>query len=138
MRLLYVCGVELGAAVWLIRSTLTGGGISLGVFFFFSSRRRHTRLTCDWSSDVCSSDLDVGHLHRPYTHVPHQGVLSIDFGKQSNLLRFDVTNDMLRPTAVVGTNIDQTTRAPLPAIGATRSEERRVGKESRPRWGAEG
>src|SRR6266480_5678912 len=27
------------------------------IFFFFSSRRRHTRLTCDWSSDVCSSDL---------------------------------------------------------------------------------
>src|SRR5690242_21811682 len=26
-------------------------------WFFFSSRRRHTRLTCDWSSDVCSSDL---------------------------------------------------------------------------------
>src|SRR6266571_6341910 len=26
-------------------------------FFFFSSRRRYTRLTCDWSSDVCSSDL---------------------------------------------------------------------------------
>src|SRR5713101_3781043 len=29
-----------------------------GIFiFFFSSRRRHTILTCDWSSDVCSSDL---------------------------------------------------------------------------------
>src|SRR6266480_5188455 len=27
------------------------------MIFFFSSRRRHTRLTCDWSSDVCSSDL---------------------------------------------------------------------------------
>src|SRR5882672_12651315 len=27
------------------------------VFFFFSSRRRHTRSLCDWSSDVCSSDL---------------------------------------------------------------------------------
>src|SRR5438477_774656 len=27
------------------------------LFFFFSSRRRHTRLTCEWSSDVCSSDL---------------------------------------------------------------------------------
>src|SRR4051812_50186103 len=27
--------------------------------FFFSSRRRHTRLTCDWSSDVCSSDLTL-------------------------------------------------------------------------------
>src|SRR5688572_30879138 len=30
----------------------------LFVFFFFSSRRRHTRFDCDWSSDVCSSDLD--------------------------------------------------------------------------------
>src|SRR5690242_15815929 len=28
-------------------------------WFFFSSRRRHTRLTCDWSSDVCSSDLQA-------------------------------------------------------------------------------
>src|SRR5260370_32178886 len=27
------------------------------IFFFFSSRRRHTRFKCDWSSDVCSSDL---------------------------------------------------------------------------------
>src|SRR5260221_14551788 len=27
-------------------------------FFFFSSRRRHTRSLCDWSSDVCSSDLN--------------------------------------------------------------------------------
>src|SRR5215813_14364913 len=30
---------------------------STGVFFFFSSRRRHTRCGRDWSSDVCSSDL---------------------------------------------------------------------------------
>src|SRR5215467_12134509 len=29
------------------------------VFFFFSSRRRHTRLQGDWSSDVCSSDLSA-------------------------------------------------------------------------------
>src|SRR5256885_2535478 len=28
------------------------------IFFFFSSRRRHTRLQGDWSSDVCSSDLN--------------------------------------------------------------------------------
>src|SRR5260370_3256421 len=28
-------------------------------FFFFSSRRRHTRFKCDWSSDVCSSDLPI-------------------------------------------------------------------------------
>src|SRR5690606_40521731 len=35
-------------------------------FFFFSSRRRHTRFSRDWSSDVCSSDLEgvvqVGHV----------------------------------------------------------------------------
>src|SRR5690348_17450754 len=41
-------------------------------FFFFSSRRRHTRWTGDWSSDVCSSDLEQGAIEvlgRPY-HLP--------------------------------------------------------------------
>src|SRR5438094_9318810 len=33
-------------------------------YFFFSSRRRHTRSYGDWSSDVCSSDLDFGHQLR--------------------------------------------------------------------------
>src|SRR2546430_9648681 len=32
------------------------------LFFFFSSRRRHTRFDCDWSSDVCSSDLALMEL----------------------------------------------------------------------------
>src|SRR5690606_39288986 len=32
------------------------------VYFFFSSRRRHTRFSRDWSSDVCSSDLPLKHL----------------------------------------------------------------------------
>src|SRR2546430_8742657 len=32
--------------------------------FFFSSRRRHTRFDCDWSSDVCSSDLDDADARR--------------------------------------------------------------------------
>src|SRR2546430_6713453 len=32
--------------------------LSRSSFFFFSSRRRHTRFDCDWSSDVCSSDLE--------------------------------------------------------------------------------
>ena len=31
----------------------------VNVYFFFSSRRRHTRSLCDWSSDVCSSDLTI-------------------------------------------------------------------------------
>src|SRR5256886_313641 len=38
--------------------SLRAGGAGLGVFFF-SSRRRHTRFDCDWSSDVCSSDLGL-------------------------------------------------------------------------------
>src|SRR5438128_3034823 len=33
------------------------------IFFFFSSRRRHTRCYRDWSSDVCSSDLPPAHPH---------------------------------------------------------------------------
>src|SRR2546430_7165014 len=43
------------------RATFVKFGGAFGyccIFFFFSSRRRHTRLDCDWSSDVCSSDLD--------------------------------------------------------------------------------
>src|SRR5256884_9470430 len=35
-----------------------------GMFFFFSSRRRHTRCSRDWSSDVCSSDLIPGNRGR--------------------------------------------------------------------------
>src|SRR2546430_8124587 len=44
----------------LIYSLLAGSACCIAVFwwfFFFSSRRRHTRFDCDWSSDVCSSDL---------------------------------------------------------------------------------
>src|SRR2546430_13609505 len=37
------------------------------IFFFFSSRRRHTRFDCDWSSDVCSSDLAVSTAQMPDT-----------------------------------------------------------------------
>src|SRR5260370_14649432 len=35
-------------------------------FFFFSSRRRHTRFKCDWSSDVCSSDLNTAGQERRF------------------------------------------------------------------------
>src|SRR5437868_14250724 len=48
------------------------------LFFFFSSRRRHTRSKRDWSSDVCSSDLPTGPSHdmavaerAPQTRRPH-------------------------------------------------------------------
>src|SRR6266478_7887507 len=39
-------------------------------FFFFSSRRRHTRFDCDWSSDVCSSDLRERSGWRPDRRRP--------------------------------------------------------------------
>src|SRR5260221_4587190 len=39
------------------RSISRAGGWSIRCSFFCSSRRRHTRSLCDWSSDVCSSDL---------------------------------------------------------------------------------
>src|SRR6266478_6956169 len=38
-------------------------------FFFFSSRRRHTRFDCDWSSDVCSSDLDLAKIRTGRAHT---------------------------------------------------------------------
>src|SRR2546427_12045349 len=50
----------------MLHSNAGGGEALLILFFFFSSRRRHTRFDCDWSSDVCSSDLTVLELlNRP-------------------------------------------------------------------------
>src|SRR5215203_3240986 len=43
------------------------------IFFFFSSRRRHTRYWRDWSSDVCSSDLDDPVFHVPTLAAPRRG-----------------------------------------------------------------
>src|SRR5947209_13650426 len=45
-----------------MRVAIAAANVSLrpGRVFFFSSRRRHTRYWRDWSSDVCSSDLDIG------------------------------------------------------------------------------
>src|SRR2546422_8185047 len=56
--------------------------MSVFLLFFFSSRRRHTRCSRDWSSDVCSSDLPVT-LAMTVTpdNVPHLWA-SIDFGLQ--------------------------------------------------------
>src|SRR5689334_23764338 len=51
------------------------------IFFFFSSRRRHTRWNCDWSSDVCSSDLLDDHstrlITRPYGIIVTEGILHL-------------------------------------------------------------
>src|SRR5690606_40152758 len=47
--------------------------------FFISSRRRHTRFSRDWSSDVCSSDLGHGHHHHHH-HTEGQKNLLMAFG----------------------------------------------------------
>src|SRR5260370_5433238 len=49
------------------------------MFFFFSSRRRHTRFKCDWSSDVCSSDLierDDAYPSVALSFTPRSGLAS--------------------------------------------------------------
>ncbi len=64
------------------------------------------------------SGLDLGHFHPPLTLAPPQGVLSVDFGTETNLNRFDVAYDMLRPTGVLTAASDPRTRVVAPVTGA--------------------
>src|SRR5438034_8550171 len=60
-------------------SDVSGGiGCLFLFFFFFSSRRRHTRSLCDWSSDVCSSDLTPAARHVGQANVKVFGDLPLD------------------------------------------------------------
>jgi phage protein D len=54
---------------------------------------------------------DVGHFHPPLISAPPQGTLSVDFGTETNLRAFHVSNNMLRPTSVVTASSDPHTRA---------------------------
>src|SRR5215467_16396124 len=51
-------------------------------FFFFSSRRRHTRLQGDWSSDVCSSDLEADALCEDLAIIDHGRIIAQGTPKQ--------------------------------------------------------
>src|SRR3712207_7289556 len=86
------------------------------VSFFFSSRRRHTRYWRDWSSDVCSSDLEE---YLTYHHGP--GVQHIAM----------TTGDIIQTVRAMRANDVSFLRVPKAYY---RSEERRVGKECRSRW----
>src|SRR2546430_12425491 len=99
------------------------GGESLLTVFFFSSRRRHTRFDCDWSSDVCSSDLvRKARLRRTSSRTVSKLLPCLPS------LRFIVRT--LRPSRRA-----TSARPHSPsASDARRSEERRVGKECRSRW----
>src|SRR5690606_40649308 len=81
--------------------------------FFFSSRRRHTRFSRDWSSDVCSSDLPS--ILALTVYLEFVGVGSASFSSQAEKVS-------------VAPNRKQAI-APC-----KRSEERRVGKECRSWW----
>src|SRR5256885_12117303 len=85
-------------------------------FFFFSGRRRHTRLQGDWSSDVCSSDLRSQPRQIPPQNLWHS--------KSSPSIK--VKLDSLSGVRYSSLSGDY---GP-----ANRSEERRVGKECRSRW----
>src|SRR5256885_12664583 len=91
--------------------------------FFFSSRRRHTRLQGDWSSDVCSSDL-MGGLSKKtrWTYV--------------TMLTATLAIAGIPPFAGFFSKDSILLSAFESEIGGhtTRSEERRVGKECRSRW----
>src|SRR5262245_62371486 len=97
------------------------GVVCLCVFFFFSSRRRHTRCLSDWSSDVCSSDLGDVHVDGVARHELHvddrRGVVA------GVLAREERVGEDRRAQLVVGMVVS--------APHALRSEERRVGKECR-------
>src|SRR4051812_49805977 len=104
----------------------------LKLFFFFSSRRRHTRLTCDWSSDVCSSDLvsfDVT-MRVPGHEETRQltTMARVVRGKVLTLRELDFVQAARALGAGPGRIL---LRHLLP-----RSEERRVGKECRSRGAA--
>src|SRR5690348_17921070 len=95
--------------------------------FFFSSRRRHTRWTGDWSSDVCSSDLKhpgIGEANREESRLIEARKLA-----ERALSKADA-----RPHVGFG----MLAHSPAAGLGwmAERSEERRVGKECRSRWSA--
>src|SRR5206468_7541188 len=101
----------------------------------FSSRRRHTRSDRDWSSDVCSSDLSP----QAFEKVVDRLLASPRYGERwgrhwLDLARFAESEgfkaDEPRPNAWRYRDyVIQSFNA--------RSEERRVGKECRKRWGAD-
>src|SRR3712207_8135466 len=89
------------------------------LFFFFSSRRRHTRYWRDWSSDVCSSDL------REIWQAPDRAAA------EAAITAFAEKYAAKYGKAVACLAKD---RDALLAFYDFRSEERRVGKECRSRW----
>src|SRR5947207_10334258 len=104
-----------------------------GFFFFFSSRRRHTRSLCDWSSDVCSSDLLRAGRRSSCVPACRPSSLLLP-GPLVQILGHHRTpgHPVVVPFHSPGIEM---VRDALRSEGIRqRSEERRVGKECRSRW----
>src|SRR2546429_8242661 len=99
------------------------------VLFFFSSRRRHTRCSRDWSSDVCSSDLFDGATLKD-TYLRKVALDDADFSgvKVYSGSKWEDSNWWDAKC------IPQPLLDYLLEADSHRSEERRVGKECRSRW----
>src|SRR5256885_6933964 len=99
-------------------------GLRYSCYFFFSSRRRHTRLQGDWSSDVCSSDLTGQHSRYQETasHIEEKVIIILREGDRFSIPTLRNNADEFAHCFLRNEYLD------------FRSEERRVGKECRSRW----
>src|SRR5690606_40999764 len=97
--------------------------------FFFSSRRRHTRFSRDWSSDVCSSDL-FDFEGNPVQRIQQISSASAALADKGNHRHFMAKEIYEQPETISHTLAHYVNLA----SEAVRSEERRVGKECRCRW----
>src|SRR5437762_4117214 len=91
------------------------------IFFFFSSRRRHTRYIGDWSSDVCSSDL----------HLRGGGVVRNDIARDPPVEEDLGVRARHEAADLIAHHRLQIMCEPGDSHNVWRSEERRVGKECR-------
>ena len=87
--------------------------------FRLAQKERVRALT---SSPIRWSGMDQGHFHPPTIQAPPQGVLSIDFGSQTNLDNFNVDYQHAQPSMVMGMTVDPRTRAPIPAVAPMGTE----------------
>src|SRR5207249_7499078 len=97
------------------------------VFFFFSSRRRHTRSKRDWSSDVCSSDLQAKDTKNSVDDI-YNMIAATDY-------TYTLAPQKVFKTAEFMNKIGTVKHKPSTwkDLFFPRSEERRVGKECRSR-----
>src|SRR5690349_23556319 len=104
--------------------------LALVFFFFFSSRRRHTRSLRDWSSDVCSSDLNGGTSGGTF---PHNATIVDTLenpspGNPTSVAAPDLDKRNGRDLVFSELNVGGKVGVLMNNGDGTRSEERRVGK----------